>query len=198
MENPLGLTLDSKKLVHFENKFMAQQDVSMPVHYSRYVDDIFCVFNSLENVEIFLSFLNNMHSNIKFTCKIVPHKLAFLDTQISLSSNNNLSLIKSAHRKPTDTKTIINFHAVCPWIWKSGLIKCFLNRAFIFVCNWFTFHEEISKLKDIFHLNGYPIEISYNHVKKFLGEKQMTTNSCQNMNDEKKYTLSYHLLVIHL
>ena len=81
-----------------------------------------------------LSFLNNLHSNLKFTCEIGPHKLAFLDTQISLSSNNDPSLITSVYRKPTDTKTILNFHAVCPWIWRRGLIKCFLNRAFI-VCN---------------------------------------------------------------
>ena len=33
-------------------------------------------------------------------------------------------------------------------------------------------------------MNGYPKEIFYNHVKKFLSEKLMTTNSCQNMNDE--------------
>ena len=33
---------------------MAQQDVSMPVHYSGYIDDIFCVFNSLEYVEMLL------------------------------------------------------------------------------------------------------------------------------------------------
>ena len=38
-------------------------------------------------------------------------------------------------------------------------------------------------------MNGYPKDIYYNHVKKFLSEKLMTTNSCQNMNDEKKYTV---------
>ena len=115
---------------------MAQQDVSMPVHYSRYVDDIFCVFNSLEYLGMFLCFLNNMHSNLKLTCEIGPRKLAFQVTQkISLSSNNDLSLITSAYRKPTDTKSILNFHAVCPWILKSGLIKCFLNRAFTVCIN---------------------------------------------------------------
>ena len=171
---------------------MAQQDESMPVHYSRYEDDIFCVFNSLEYAKMFLSFLNNIHPNFKFTGEIGPQKLAFLDTQISLSSNNDLSLSTSVHRKPTDTKTILNFHAVCPWIWKSGLNKCFLNRTFIVCNNWFTFHEEISKLKDNFHMNGYPKEIFYNHVTKFLSEKLMTNNSCQNMNDEKKY--SYHTI----
>ena len=37
-------------------------------------------------------------------------------------------------------------------------------------------------------MNGYPKEIFDNHVKNFLSEKLMTTNSCQNMNNEKKYT----------
>ena len=32
-------------------------------------------------------------------------------------------------------------------------------------------------------------DIFYNYVKKFLSEKLMTTNSCQNMNDERKYTV---------
>ena len=189
MESPLGPTLANFFLAHLENQFMGQQDVFMPVHYSRYVDDIFCVFNSLEYVKMFLSFLNNIHPNLKFTCEIGPQKLAFLDTQISLSSNNDLTLITSVYRKPTDTKTIINFHAVCPWIWKSGLIKCFLNRAFIVCNNWFTFDEEMSKLKDICHMNGYPKDIFYNHVRKFLSNKLMSTNSCQDKNDEKKYTV---------
>ena len=189
MGSPLGPTLANFFLAHLENQFMGQQDVFMPVHYSRYVDDIFCVFNSLEYVKMFLSFLNNIHPNLKFTCEIGPQKLAFLDNQISLSSNNDLTLITSVYRKPTDTKIIINFHAVCPWIWKSGLIKCFLNRAFIVCNNWFTFDEEMSKLKDIFHMNGYPKDIFYNHVKKFLSNKLMSTNSCQDKNDEKKYTV---------
>ena len=138
---------------------------------------------------MFFGFLNNIHPILKFTCEIGPQKLAFMGTQISLSSNNDLSLITSVYRNPTDTKTIINFHAVCPWIWKSGLIKYFLNRAFIVYDNWFTFHEEISKLKDIFCMNGYPKDIFYNNVRKFLSEELMTTNSGQDMNDEKKYTV---------
>ena len=125
---------------------------------------------------MFINFLNNLHPNWKFTYEIGPHKLAFLDTQIALSSNNDFSLIMNVYMKPTETTTILNFHAVCPWIWKSALIKCFLNRAFIVCNNWITFHEEMSKLKDIFHMIGYPNEIFDNHVKKFLSEKLMTTN----------------------
>ena len=121
---------------------MTQQDVFIPVHYSRYVDDILCVFNSLEYVEMFLCFLNNIHPNLKFACEIGIQKLAFLDTQISLSSDNDLSLITSVYRKPTDNKTIIDFHAVCPWIWKSGLIKCLLNKNLLFVTTVLNFMKK--------------------------------------------------------
>ena len=104
---------------------------------------------------MFLSFLNNLHPNLKLTCEIGPHKLAFMDTKISLSSNKDDSLITNVYRKPTDSKTILYLHAVYPWILKSGLMKCFLNRAFIVCNNWLTFHDKISKLSDIFHMNGY-------------------------------------------
>ena len=43
---------------------------------------------------------------------IGPHKLAFMDSQMSLSSNNDFSLITNVYRKLTDTKTILAFHAV--------------------------------------------------------------------------------------
>ena len=38
-------------------------------------------------------------------------------------------------------------------------------------------------------MNGYPKDIFYNHVEKFLSNKLMTINSCQDKNDEKKYTV---------
>ena len=50
-------------LAHLENQFMTQQDVSMPVNYSRHADDIFCFPNSIEYAKMFLRFLNNMHPN---------------------------------------------------------------------------------------------------------------------------------------
>ena len=38
-------------------------------------------------------------------------------------------------------------------------------------------------------MNGYPSEIFYNHVKKYLSENLMTTNMFKNMNVGKKYTV---------
>ena len=84
----------------------------MPIYYSGYVDDIFCVFNSLEYANMFLSFLNMLSPILKLTYEMGASKFAFLDTQISLSSNNDPPF----------------FHAVCPWIWKNYLVKCFLRQ----------------------------------------------------------------------
>ena len=39
------------------------------------------------------------------------------------------------------------------------------------------------------NMNGYPKEIFSNHVKKYLSEELMTTNSCQIMNDENEFTV---------
>ena len=159
MGRQIGQTLANYFLAHSENLFMTQQHTFMLAQYSRNIYDIFSASNSLENVKMLLSFLSNLHPNLKSTYEIEPHKLAFLDTPISLSSDNDISLNINIYRKPTNTKTILKFHAVCYCIWKSGLIKCLLNRDFIACSNWSTFHEKISNLKDIFHMNGYPREI---------------------------------------
>ena len=59
----------------------------------------------------------------------------------------------------------------------------------MFVTTSLYFMKKFKKQNDILHMNGYPKEIFNNNVKKFLSEKQMTSNSHQNMNDEKKYTV---------
>ena len=38
-------------------------------------------------------------------------------------------------------------------------------------------------------MNGYPMEVFYNHVEKFLSEELIITIISQNMNDEEKYTV---------
>ena len=56
MGSPLGPTLANLCVAHLENQFMGQHDVFIPVHYSRYVDDIFSVFNSFRICKNVLKF----------------------------------------------------------------------------------------------------------------------------------------------
>ena len=113
MGSLLGPALADYLMADLECQSMTPQHISMPVFYSRYVDDIFPVFD-IRICTKNLYFLNNLRPNMKFTYEIGPHDLAFLDILISLSSNNDFSLIRNVCMKQTDTKAIIRFNAVFP------------------------------------------------------------------------------------
>lgn len=94
------------------------------------------------------------------------------------------------YRKPTNTNVILNFHAICPWVWKIGLINCFLNRAFVVCSNWSLFHTEVSKLKEILYHNGYPSRILEECVYKFLNKKLSSEVDNQDKDDDSKYMIT--------
>ena len=135
MGSPLGQTLAIFFLANFETNFMTDGTIIEPDLYLRYVDDIFCTFNSDSAIHPFLNYLNSLHRNLKFTMEVGQHKLTFLDTEISLpTSDLSHEFLSSVHRKATNTNVILNYCAVCPIDYKIGLIKCLLNRAFV-ICN---------------------------------------------------------------
>ena len=55
-----------------------------PILYRRYVDDTFLLFKHKSHIELFLNYLNNKHSRIKFTCEVEESSsLNFLDLKIT-------------------------------------------------------------------------------------------------------------------
>lgn len=129
MGSPLGPTLANFFLAHFETIFLSQVEDFTPDLFLRYVDDIFCVFKSHEYVMRFFDFLNGLHSNLKFTYELGPDQLAFLDTSITLPTDDSQIASSTVYRKPSNTNVILNYSALCPHTWKLGLITCFINRA---------------------------------------------------------------------
>ena len=170
MGSPLGPTLANFFLAHFENKFMSENLEFLPEKFVRYVDDVFCVFSSMDYVNKFLDYLNHLHPNLKFTHELGPRKLAFLDTEIDLDLNSG-NFGSQVYRKPTNTNVILNWTAYCPENWKLGLITCLINRAYIVCSTWDLFNNEMGKLKDIFKKNGYPNGIFNWCLNKFLDKK---------------------------
>ena len=105
MGSPLGPTLANFFLAHFENVFMNEAHDFLPKLYLRYVDDVYCVFDSMEAVMRFLSFLNSLHPNLQFTHELGQKKLAFLDTEFSLNLDS-IGFSTEVYRKPTNTNVI--------------------------------------------------------------------------------------------
>ena len=168
MGNPLAPTLANFLLGHLESGlFQDNNTCDQPAFYTRYVDDIFCVFRKDCDYRPFQDRLNALHSNLKFTHEMGGTSMPFLDTRITLKPGG---IHSSVYRKPTNTNVVLNNTAVAPSIWKSGLIKCLLKRAQVVCSDDLALAEEHRKLKEIFYQNGYPYHRFDSIKQKFDGK----------------------------
>ena len=177
MGSLLAPTLANLFLAHLEQDWLKTK--CAPIAYFRYVDDVFCLFDSSsQNHEIFLDFLNKQHTNIRFTFEVGPSSLPFLDVSVQLDSLR--CPIFTVFRKETYTGLLLNYRAFCPFAWKKALIMGFLKRAFTVCSNWFLFHQEVMTLRNYFTRNGYPQELFERVLNVFLTKHAFTvhTNTC--------------------
>jgi len=141
MGSPLGPTLASFFLANMENKIFKTLHDFYPKLYLRYIDDIFVVFEDESSCTSFLNLLNAQHKNVKFTVEHSSNTLSFLDVEIKINDQGVGTWI---WRKPTNTGLLLNFKALCPQKWKSGLVFGLLNRAKM-ICSTVGFFDKIAK-----------------------------------------------------
>ena len=65
MGSPLVPALANLFMSHYETKWLQNEKASDVLHYKRYVDDIFCLFKTENEVKKIYSFVNCQHPNIK-------------------------------------------------------------------------------------------------------------------------------------
>ena len=72
-----------------------------PHTWLRYIDDIFMIWTEgLDNLKIFIDYLNNIHSTIKFTSSHSSTNIPFLDVSVPLTNDGSIST--DLYTKPTD------------------------------------------------------------------------------------------------
>ena len=72
-----------------------------PHTWLRYIDDIFMIWTEgLDILKIFIDYLNNIRSTIKFTSSQSSTNITFLDVNVSLTNDGNIST--DLYTKPTD------------------------------------------------------------------------------------------------
>ena len=77
MGSPLGPVLANIFMCHFEEKWLMKSRFC-PSLWFRYADDTFTMFESKNNANEFLSFLNSRHDSIKFTIEFEEdNKISF-------------------------------------------------------------------------------------------------------------------------
>ena len=104
-----------------KSKWLNEYNLNKPKFFLRYVDDILAAFDNEQDPLNFSNFLNNRHSNIKFTIeKQINHSIVFLDAFISGINNQNLTL--QTFRKSTYTGLLLNIKSFASFPYKINLI----------------------------------------------------------------------------
>ena len=146
----MGLTLAKFFLGCLEEKIFEHNCNVAPKLYLRYIDDSQALFDNKKDCFKFLDILNSQHYDIKIYNRTIH--LSFLDVQVKLLHDGYET---NVWRKSTNTGLLLNFNAMCPKIWKSGLIVCFLHRAKSICSNYELYLKEVHKLRLSFNNNGY-------------------------------------------
>ena len=103
-----GTAMGTKMAPSYANLFLGFFEANalknapfQPHTWLRYIDDIFMIWTEgLDNLKIFIDYLNNIHSTIKFTSSHCSTNIPFLDVNVSLTDDGNIST--DLYTKPTD------------------------------------------------------------------------------------------------
>ena len=82
---PIGPTFANIFMCHHESNWIDECPLAFrPLHYFRYLDDTFLLFQSKKQCTEFYEYLNSKHPNIKFTLEHENNNsLSFLDVNIT-------------------------------------------------------------------------------------------------------------------
>ena len=102
-----------------------------PVFYRRYVNDIFVLFESAEDLSNFHAYFNTCHPNMSFSFEQEKNDtLSFLDVEVSREQGK---FVITAYRKPTFSGVYTHFDSFLPEVYKVGMIYTLAYRCFKFV-----------------------------------------------------------------
>ena len=179
MGSPLGPTFADFYMSAVEHHLLSQEGkLSNPTFYARYVDDIFCIFQSKHHIR---HFINRLHNNsvLKFTVEhMTENTFNFLDLKLKFNTDGTIST--GVFIKPTDKGIYSSYHSYSPEMYKRSLVKTLVLRAIKYSHSWPEFHSEISRLKQIFCNNNFPQNITENIIKNTINKYINTTEKLNN------------------
>jgi len=138
---------------HTDSKLTALYKGILPILQLRLIDDIFGIFNgTLEQLKLWITFLNNSHPTITFTIDSSPSHIPFLDTLVYLV-NNKLHI--RLYKKPTDIKQFLHFSSEHPYHTKRAIPYDHAIRYKRIIQDPQIFFEEFNFLKQKFISRNY-------------------------------------------
>ena len=151
---------------HHEKEWLENYGVQGPIFYRRYVDDIFLVFEKVDQATEFYNYYNSKHNNIKFTKDddLKPGVLSFLDILVK----NEGEVVTSVYQKGTYTGLLTNFRSFIPYVYKLMLINTLVDRIFKINNTWKGFDLDIKRKTSTLCRNMFPLKLIERVVGKYL------------------------------
>ena len=159
-----------------------------PFIWGRYIDDIFMMWTrSVQDLNTFTSFLNDIHPTIKFTCDYSFPSIPFLDVNVSL---HNGKIVTNFYTKPTDKRQYL-LHSLChPIHTKRAIPSVWLLDSAAFVQPRHSHHAPMNLLTvltiftnvviTVISFNGKHSEFTISHGQKH--SRHMTLPHWTNQN----------------
>ena len=144
-------------MAHFEEKYVYTHN-SKPRIWFRLIDDIWGIFSgNKEKFQIFVEYLNSVHSSIKFTGEFSSKEVSFLD----VTTYRIGDIIQSRlYCKPTDSHSYLEFNSCHPPHNKPSIPFSQFLRIKRYCSEWEDFIENGLRLCTYFLIRGYPIELT--------------------------------------
>ena len=110
--------------------------------------------------------------------------LPFLNAKVL--RKDKLGFITSIYRKKTFTGVYLNWNSLTSRRYKTGLIKCLLNRSWRICSDLKLFHLEVFKIKVILRRNDYPNKVIDREVERFISDKYKEDRTRDKEIEDKK------------
>jgi hypothetical protein len=180
MGSPISGIIAEIFLQFFENRHLNQLlDEKSIIFYTRYVDDIFVIYNAHRTTpEKIHDYLNNLHPNLEFTHTIEENsRISFLDLLITRQPS---AIEIDIYRKPTATDTTINYTSNHPTEHKLAVYRYLIRRMTALPLSQEKEEGEWQMILKTANNNNFPIPIIKKLKTKIYNQEQKKTTNTKN------------------
>ena len=151
----------------------------------RYIDDIFMIWTEgPDNLKIFIDYLNNIHSTIKFTSSHSSTNIPSLDVSVSLTNDGSIST--DLYTKPTDKHQHLLYSSCHPLHTEKAIPFSLALRLRRICSTDATFHTRTAQLTTYLLKRGYNRNFVNKQIRRAADMPRQLTLQTKDINKPKR------------
>ena len=187
-----GTAMGTKMAPSYANLFLGYFEANafenapfQPHTWLRYIDDIFMIWTEgLDNLKIFIDYLNNIHSTIKFTSSHSSTNIPFLDVSVSLTNDGTIST--DLYTKPTDKHQHLLYSSCHPLHTKKAIPFSLALRLRRICSTDATFNTRAAQLTTYLLKRGYSRNFVTKQIRRAADIPRRLTLQTKDVNKPKR------------